>query len=270
MTCMATLPGRPAMQEAVSQRPIVPSEAAELEIALGRLRLVRDRFKIVTRHEAFTDAPGERSLQVSFHDGQPALQARYSDPLETWTLQVDATLGASWTREFTAEGRPIKVVYSQPPHRPIEIELSGATRTPVKMSGLSLWHLMQQNPRGFAAYVVPSLERLNASWDLRQTYALARQVDRTAYTTDGAIDKAAIAECVTDLESNERQTRTAALERLRQSGLAAHLPLEQLLQSELSVQQRQTLERLLDGLEPRSADTPTRLAYWLSGDPAWR
>lgn len=268
-TCMATAPGRAAESPAELPR-IVPPEVAQIEIALGRLRLVRDHFKIVSRREPSSAESGERSLLVSFHHGQPALQARYKDALETWSLQLDAVAGAGWTREFTADGRPVKVVYSQRPHQPIEIEVSGTGSRPSKMSGLSLWHLMQQDPPGFASYVLPSLERLNPAWNLRQTLALTNEIERGDELTAGAIDSAMIAQCVSDLESSDRPTRVAALECLKQAGLAAHIPLEKQMQNELSVQQRETIERLLDGLDPRSADTPTRLAYWLSGDPAWR
>lgn len=270
MSCMASAPGRPQTPAALERPPVVPSEFAEIEIALGRLRLVRDRFKIVSNHQTFPDGQGDRSLQVSFHHGGPALSTSYSDPQEIWSLQFDSVAGAHWTREYTEDGRRMKVVYAQRPHRPIEIEVSGMSARPFQMSGLSLWHLTQQNPAGFSTCVLPSLKRLNASLDLHRGLTVAQAIGKHAKREAEGIDAATIEQCVLQLDANDQATRAAALERLRGAGLVAHIPLARLLQSDLSVQQRQTIERLLDGLEPHTADTPTRLAYWLSGDPAWR
>ncbi len=60
---------------------VLPREAAELEIALGRIRLVPDRFRIVRKHEQFewpakpAGAPVvpncTRSMQVAAQDGRP-------------------------------------------------------------------------------------------------------------------------------------------------------------------------------------------------------
>lgn len=271
VSCMASAPGRTQTPPvAVERRPVVPSEFAEIEIALGRLRLVRDRFKIVSHHETFPDGKGDRSLQVSFHHGGPALSARYNDPQEIWSLQFDSVFGAQWTREYTDDGRPVKVVYSQRPHQPIEIEVRGMSARPFQMSGLSLWHLTQQNPAGFSTCVLPSLERLSASLNLHRGLAIAEAIRKHAKREAECLDAATVEQCVRNLDATDQETRAAALERLRQAGLGVHIPLARLLQSDLSVQQRQNIERLLDGLEPQTADTPTRLAYWLSGDPAWR
>lgn len=280
MSCMATAPGRATPSSTspssvvIELRPIVPAEFVEIEIALGRLRLVRDRFKIVSNHESFPDGQGDRSLQVSFHHGGPALSASYNDRQEIWSLQLDSVAGAHWTREYTDDGRRVKVVYSQRPHQPIEIVVSGLSAKPFRMSGLSLWHLTEENPAGFSTCVLPSLERLNAAFDLRRTLALAKEIgSKTELAVElGAerLDDQTIGQCIDDLDASERETRAAALERLQQAGLVAYIPLARTLQSELSVQQRQNVERLLDRLEPRAADTPTALAYWLSGGPAWR
>lgn len=269
MTCTATAPGR--MHQPVVERPaIVPREAAELEIALGRLRLVRDRFKIVSDHQTLDGGHANRSLQVSFHHGGPALSASYSDRQERWSLQVDSVAGAHWTREYTDEGRTLKVVYAQRPHQPIEIVVSGLSARPFKMSGLSLWHLTQQNPSGFSTCVLPSLQRLSPSLDLQRTLEQAEKIGIRGGQELDRLEPETLEQCIIDLDSSDREVRAAALEQLQQAGLAVHIPLARLLPNQLSVQQRESLERLLDRLEPRTADTPTRVAYWLSGDSAWR
>ena len=79
-----------------------------------------------------------------------------------------------------------------------------------------------------------------------------------------------LAQSIAELDSTDRRVREVAKQKLRETGLAAQIPLEQLRGGPLSSQQRSTVEELLAELEPRSADTPTRLAYWLSGDPNWR
>jgi hypothetical protein len=249
----------------------VPREVAEVEIALGRLRIVRERFRIIRNHETFLEGAGTRSLQLSIDEGRPALRVSYSEPTEKWSLQLDETVGALWTREYRSdEGQMIKVNYVQRPHQPIAIEINGLGPEPLRMSGASLWHLTQQSPPGFTSCVLPSLERLNPTWDLCGTLATAERIADTAGIHADSSDAPSILQSVADLESSDQSDRAAALNRLRQAGLAAHIPLEQLARKPLTTQQRESVERLLRVLEPPSADTPTRLAYWLSGDPAWR
>ena len=272
---------------------VLPREAAELEIALGRLRLVPDRFRIVRRHDQFdwpnvaaeataskeTNAPTStnttakqcsRSIQVATQDGRPTVKLSYADPREKWTLTVDGMVGAEWTRELIDHNPVIKVQYTQRPHQPIAITIDGVQKQPIKLSALTLWHLTEQRSPEFEQYVLPALVRLNSAWDLPQALAAAKRMrgyGEMGHTTSA---KHELAQLIAELDSADRRVREAAKQKLRETGLAAQIPLEQLRGGPLSPQQRSTVEELLAEFEPRSADTPTRLAYWLSGDPNWR
>ena len=258
-------------EPAAPPRPaIIPGDAAEIEIAYGRLRLMPRRYRIVRRQETAKEPAVSRSVQVTAVDGRPTLRARYVDQSEKWSLQFDAVLGAQWSREMTVGGRALKVDYSQRPQQPIFIAISGLGASPKQMTGATLWHLTEQNRPEFTDYILPSLARLNSSWNLPQTLAMAKQFREQSGLAADRIDQAALVQCVTDLESSDRELRTSAVEQLRVAGVTAHIPLVELSQRPLTTQQRKTVEQLLSALEPRSADTPTRLAYWLSGDPSWR
>lgn len=256
--------------KSAAERPIVPSEAAEIEIVFGRLQLVPHRFRILRRQETFVDGTGWRTLQVSAVEGRPNLRACYYEESDKWSLQFDATIGAQWSRETTCNGRPLKIDYSQKPQQPVVILITGLQPKPTKISGASLWHLTEQNAPEFASFVLPALKRLNCAWDLPGTLATAKQFRLQAGLDEDQIDRPALVQCVADLESSERAVRADAVERLRIAGVTAQIPLFQMTQSQLTTQQRKTIEQLLTALEPRTADTPTRLAYWLSGDPSWR
>ncbi|MCC6508932.1 MAG: hypothetical protein IT423_07485 [Pirellulaceae bacterium] len=284
-------------------QPVLPGDIAELEIALGRLRLAGDRFRIIRKHDQFGDdspvaagataqsndvaaapsrvdpsvstadvklRPGQRSLQVSMADGRPTLRLSYSDQQEKWTLNLDATIGAEWTREWTVADRPVKVDYKQPPHQPIAIVITGAATQPQKITGCSLWHLTEQNSLEFNTYILPALVRLNPTWDLPQALASAKRLRAQCGLNELASCQRELAQLIADLESSEHGVRSAAKQKMRDLGLASQIPLEQLRRGQLSIEQRSTIDEMLAALEPRSADTPTRLAYWLSGDPNWR
>ncbi len=118
--------------------------------------------------------------------------------------------------------------------------------------------------------MLPALVRLNSTWDLPQALAAAKRMRGYGELGNTNADKHELAQSIAELDSTDRRVRESAKQKLRETGLAAQIPLEQLRGGPLSPQQRSTVEELLAELEPRSADTPTRLAYWLSGDPNWR
>lgn len=263
---------------------VLPRESAELEIALGRIRLVPDRFRIVRKHEQFewptstkdttTDSnfvkvSGTRSLQVATQDGRPTVKLSYADPVEKWTLCVDNVVGAEWTRELLDASPAVTVQYTQRPHQHIVVKIDGAGPKQVVLSGQTLWHLTEQNAAEFKRYVLPALVRLNRGWDLPQALAAAKRM-RGFNDLNQTTAKHELAQSIADLDSSDRRLRESAKQKLRDTGLAAQIPLEQLRGGPLSPQQRSTVDELLTELEPRSADTPTRLAFWLSGDPNWR
>lgn len=275
---------------------VLPRESAELEIALGRMRLVPDRFRIVRKHEQFEwpttqdTAPStsstnnstnnstataavkncSRSMQVAAQEGRPTVKLSYTDPKERWTLSVDNIVGAQWTRELLDCSPVIKVTYVQRPHQPIAITIDGVSQQPIKLSSLTLWHLTEQNSTEFERYVLPALVRLNPTWNLPQALAAAKRMRGYSEFSNTSAAKHELAQSIAELDSVDRRVREAAKQKLREAGLAAQIPLEKLRGGPLSSQQRSTVEELLGELEPRSADTPTRIAYWLSGDPNWR
>lgn len=262
---------------------VLPREAAELEIALGRLRLVPDRFRIVRKHEQFectiaAEGPvgasakqivGTRSLQVSTQDGRPTVKLSYADPREKWTLSIDNIVGAEWSRELLDCSPPITVQYTQRPHQPIVVKIDGAGR-PIQLTAQTLWHMTEQKSPAFERFVLPALVRLNQAWDLPQALAAAKRMRGYNEGSHTTAAKHELAQLIAELDSTDRRVRELAKQNLRETGLAAQIPLEQLRSGPLSQQQRSTVEELLAEFEPRSADTPTRLAYWLSGDPNWR
>lgn len=267
-----------AARQSTLARPrpaILPSDVAELEIALGRLRLMPTRFRILRRHESLAEVEGQRSVQVSVVDRHPTLRLTYADRAEKWSLQADAIIGVQWSREFTAPssqpgGMAVKIDYSQKPHQPIALLISGTASKPVRLTGPTLWHLTEQGSQEVAKYVLPSLERLNSTWDLPEILAAAKKVQQSCGLAVDQSLESEIEQCMKDLESEEYSVRAIAAERIRQAGIIAQIPLERLSHKPLTAQQRSTIDKLLAGLEPRSADTPTRLAYWLSGDRDWR
>ncbi|MGN6133083.1 MAG: hypothetical protein ACTHOU_01240 [Aureliella sp.] len=261
-------------QPGSASHAILPAEVAELEIAFGRMRLAPRHFRIVRSHETFDNQSSWRSLQVSVEEGRPALRMRLADACESWSLEANSRFGVHWSRELFRDGRTLKVDYSQPPRGPIVINVSGLSGRPSELRGPTLWHLTEQNAPEFEQAVVPALSRLNGQWNLHETLQRAKQVRRAAGISSG-VEPEMLAQWVADLESDQRSVRAAAAEQLRLAGVQAQLPLSQLAHSSLSqgplsIQQRKTIENLLAILEPESADTPTRLAYWLSGDPRWR
>jgi len=255
---------------AVPKRSIIPAEAAELEIALGRMRLAPHRFRIMRRQETFADGSGWRTLQVTLDDGAPNLRSAYCDTDERWTLQIDNHVGVYWTCETRDSGELRKIEYVQKPHQPIVVTLSGSTAAPVVISGLTLWHLTEKDVPEFRQCLLPALKRINPSWNLPQTLARAKQLREQSQLSQSAMVSGQFQQCVADLESSDRAVRASAAERLRSAGLMIHVPLLQSTGIPLSIQQRTTIEQLIRSLEPRSADTSPRLAHWLSGDPVWR
>ncbi len=264
-------------QVAICQRPVLlPQEVAEVEIALGKLRLVPDRFRIVRKHEQFTidQLQVERMIQVSTTAGRPALRLAYQDVEEKWNVNLDPLAGCWWERTLRSDKQTTTVEYNQMPGAPIHITVTktcdGAVQSKDKLTASTLWHLTEQNSPVFTQHVVPALKRLNPAWDLPDLLATAKRMRAQCLGSEDEPCGQAMQRWIADLESSDHSVRASAIEKLRSAGLAAHQPLEKLAHQPLSAQQRSTINELLAELEPRTADTPTRLAYWLSGDPTWR
>ena len=254
----------------ITARDVVARENIEFEIALGRLRLATQRYKILRRHESLDSDRCQRSIHVATIDRKPTLRASYSDPKENWSLQFDPTVGAIWSREVLNQSKPIRIEYRQPPRQPITILVSIGNEPVRTLSQPTLWHMIHENDADFVAYVQPALERLNPKWELQTTLAEAQKYRHQTGLDQVMASPTDFAQAIADLESLDMTVRAQAYQRMRQYGLAAHIPLEHAASGHLSSQQRRLIDQLLVALEPRSADTPVRLAYWLSGDPNWR
>lgn len=253
-----------------AKREVVSKETVGIEIALGRLRLVSTRYKILKRHESFEGDSCQRSIQVSSVEGKPTLRALYSDPNEKWSIQFDSMVGAQWTREYSEKDVPIKIEYSQKPKQLITIRIRKGSDVAKTISQPTLWHFVENNDLEFSTLVLPSLLRLNPCWDIKGTLDTAKLFRDKAGLSGKMSEIGQWTQCVADLEDSDQTVRAAAIEQLRNAGLSAQILLERLSRGELSCHQRHIVDQLLAGLEPRSADTPTRIAYWLSGDPDWR
>jgi hypothetical protein len=266
------------------KRELVPWEAARIEIALGRLQLSPYKFRVLRKHEAFAAEQCERSYQVTMSHGAPALRATFKSPHEAWALLLDTQAGTDWVREFDQAGQRLRVHYQQPPLQPIRIEISRQPTSAVadaadvqaakpevrRLEAPTLWHLTEASDEWFVQYVLPSLYRLNPRWDLHAMLEDAKRLRPADNAPQATAVSASVAKSIAGLDSPELEVRSAAKQELRQLGLSAQIPLEQALRSDISTQQRQAILALLEALKPQSADSPTRLAYWLSGDPAWR
>lgn len=252
---------------------ILPSEVAELEIALGRMRLVHDRFRIIRKHEQFADGSPDRqspsiqrSLQVSISDGRPQLRFNYRDQHERWIVLVDNIVGVEWSRQVERDGQSLQVQYWQRPRAPIVIAVTPSNAETRKLSADTLWHFTQQSPPDFVQHVLPALRRLNPAWDLPALLSAAHTARQRCRATESQQSPVELTEWMLALDAEDHHARHAAERRLAESGLSVQLPLEQLARGRLSIQQRSIVEQVLGNLQPRTADTPTRLAYWMAGD----
>lgn len=280
----------PALQlkQTVPAREIIPRDSVRLELALGRLQLNGSNFRIVKKHEAFDEDQCERSYQVSTFNGRPSVRVLYRDAIENWTLAMDGNSHCEWRREFHVEGNAVSIDYRQTDRMPIEIEVRETGKAPHRLRSHSLWHLTSEADPVFCKFVLPSLVRLNSSWDLPATLAcakrqmtlmLAKKADEeanavTARKSSDAVSNSElthhVARCLKDLEASEHARRKSAEKELKNLGIAGYIPLCEAFQGRLTPHQKQVVDELLDSLQPHSADNATRIAYWLSGDPNWR
>ncbi len=135
---------------------LLPAEVAEVEIALGRLRLVPDHFRIVRKHETVATGTRQASSQgaQAGHsrppaaqrprdhlwakilsgiraEGRPALRLSYADSVEKWTVHIDSQIGAEWSRQYRVDGHQIQIDYVQKPYQPIVITIAEEGSQPV-------------------------------------------------------------------------------------------------------------------------------------------
>ena len=136
-------------------------------------------------------------------------------------------------------------------------------------SANSLWHLTLAEPQATRQWLFPILESLRHDWGLTETAdraaaALVEQAKSPAYARpewNARLD---------ELRSASFARRRRAATELAHIGPPALGYLASLDTRRFDAEQRQTIARVIDSLQPRQGDTPEWIAGWLSEDrSAW-
>lgn len=238
------------------------------EIVGGRiqathLRVGQHRHQVSKEHPA-----GElESLAVAFDGG--VLSLRYTRQSDDEYLCIVAgredRFEFCWRRE-TAEGKCCETRFVQPPHSPLVLFIDQPNEPRQEYRVPGIWHLAILHPDICQLHVIPILDRLCLDHPVRLEVDEVRDELFQNALLSPSVGRREVQRLVNQLGASSFQTRRRAASQLRAMGPCVIIFLDELSASRLDREQRHRLDDLRKCLVPRTADTPARVAQWLSTD----
>lgn len=260
----AVLAEPPAPQENLLTR----SKAVQFEIVLGRITMTHVRLG-QNRSQASGDKESQRTetLLIGMQHQTPTFRYEQVVPERKVTIEVLPT------GEFVAQQIPTQpsslaeIVFRQ--------KNSGETRLLVSENGMqtefvarSLWHLMLEHPTIGREKCAPLLNILGSQWQIADDVEEIRELLLRRATAGLLPDFHRVNDLVRQLSHKEFARRQAADRELRAMGCAIVAHLQSMDTTVLDSEQRQRLRAIVAAAKAPKADTPERVASWLTADPA--
>lgn len=258
-----------AAQQAPDQRPgwlLNAHPVVRVQLVQGRICV--DSLEVLPTTQAAAQTPDgrEENLRIQTGGGGVCLHYTLTDEARELTYDIQQGCEIRIKRRARREGAGADVEYRQPRRGPVRLEVDDG-RTRHVYQGTSLWHLLLTEPEPSRTHLAPLVEILrpssrltNVAADLRVALFQAAQAPAFPAQDD-------IARHVRQLDSPEFRVRQLADRTLRAMGPGIGPQLVAIDPRTLSLEQRERVKAILDGLAGPSADTPERIAAWLAADP---
>jgi len=245
----------------LSAHPVVRVQFVQGRIAVSSLEVLP-----TTQAAAQTADGHEENLRIQTAGGGVCLHYTLTDEDRELVYDIQQGSEVRIKRRPRRDGAGVAVEYRQPPRGPVQLEIDdGQTRLVIR--GTSLWHLLLTDPQPTRTHLAPLVEILRPSTrlatvadDVRGSLFQAAQAPAFPARDD-------IARLIRQLDSSEFRVRQGADRALRSMGPGIGPHLTALDPRTLSLEQRERVKAILDGLAGPAADTPERIAAWLATDP---
>jgi len=210
---------------------------------------------------------GTEALAVALDHG--ALSLRYTWQRRTEYLSVLAgrndRLEFCWRRETTG-GPLVETTFVQPSRGDMTLTIHRTGQTKVTYCVPGVWHLAALHPNVCMEHVVPIMELLCADSPIRlEVKQLRGRLFQTA-RKPLPVQRWEVEQLVRQLAARRFQERHHADQRLRTLGPSVISFLDELDPSALDREQRHRIAMVKADIWRYTADTPDRVAQWLSTD----
>ena len=246
---------------------VVQQQWTHFEVVLGRITAFHLRGG--QSHCSSSQAPGSSRQSISVNADPAALAFRYErfDPQGSLTIEIANRAEVEIRQQTQTKDEQTSILFSQPANGTLRVKInqSGAEH---RYAARSLWHLLLAHPEVSQRHLVPILAVLRPNWRLVER---SQQIEAELFDfTEGrpAISQRDVMLSVSQLDSGQFSLRQAADRQLRSFGVGILPYLSKFDAGTLSVEQRLRLKRIRADLAVPTADTPERVAAWLSNDNA--
>lgn len=259
-------PGPPIDLPNGSSGLIQQTGIVHFQMILGRLELDPPRHRKGTKSLRQTE-PFElqERITVSSERGIPSLHYSWETDHHRVIVNVSDALNLHLHSQRPDLRTQIALV--QPASGPIVVKLQSDTGELLESIAVpSLYHLQASHPEIFSQHLERLLPYLLPGPSIRQLRFEAETRLLTVTPNRPIPTYSSVQACIEQLSDSRRATRAAAEAELCAFGLPVLRHIDRFPAELLETEQRARLQRVRQHLQPRSSDTPARLASWLSSD----
>lgn len=238
----------------------------KVELVQGRITITSVEVLPATQAAARTRDGREENLRIQTHGGAVSLGYQLTDDDKEISYEVQHGSELRIRQRARRDGSATTVDYQQPLRGPVQLDIGdGPQRRTLR--GASIWHLLLIEPGPTRTHLAPLVEILRPSTRLA---TVADDVRGSLFQAALGSDLPAMEEVVRLvrlLDNPSFQKRHGADRTLRAMGPGVGAHLVAIDPATLSLEQRERVKGILDGLAGPSIDTPERVAAWLATDP---
>ncbi len=246
------------------------SQCGHFLMVLGRLRLDEARYNKLRREEAIEGSEaGTEYVSVTADRGIPSLH--YLRQTTRERLSVDVAHARQVTIESTLLGATepqATMRLFQPRVGMVEWSIAAANAKVETYRAPSLWHLYTMQPKLFETWICPILKHLfPASQQPLELDQIDEQLVTSVLREDvRPLQWDEVATLVAKLGATKRCDRMAAQTELIRYGVRVLPLLAMIDEASLDAEQRSSLTRIREHLEPRGHDSLDLVSCWLAHD----
>lgn len=256
-------------QDIVDQRPgwlLAAQPVVKVQLVQGRISVAALEVLPSTQAAAQTADGREEILRMQTTPGGASINYTLTDAHAVLTFDVQQGNDVRIRRRPRGEAGGAAIDYRQLPRGPVHLEVNEG-QGKREWRGLSLWHLLLIHGEPTRTHLTPLVEVLRPGVRVNQLAEDVRRALFVAAEAPALPSRDDVTRLVRQLDSPEYRQRQAADRALRAMGPGIGPHLVAMEQRQLSLEQRERIKIILDGLAGPSADTPERVVAWLAADP---
>jgi len=265
---MVSLVARPgAGHEQPPSSLVVSKNWVRFDLVLGRLTATQIRGgQRNCAQNTGANVTRRELLAVTGNGDSPSIRYELTDGSQSLIVEILKRDEVFILREPEPGAEVTRLEFAQPKKGDIKLVLGDPQRPTVKISAVSVWHLLLAEPELCRRELLPIFALLRSHWKLMESANQVEEALFRAAVDEGGPPLEHVRELVKALDSPRFAERQQADQQLRGLGVVVLNQFKQLDRLTLSREQRQRIARIESHLAVPKPDTPERIVAWLLND----